>query len=77
VNRSAPRRSVCAPCGLPRVSPCSTGGTPLTSASTVVLGCHYTNTSGVGKDQVTTTLEGDAITLAAANAVLRLGNGDR
>ena len=43
----------------------------------VVLGWHYTNTPGLVKDQVTTTLDGDAITLAAANAVLRLGNGDR
>jgi hypothetical protein len=43
----------------------------------VVLGWHYTNTPGLRKDQVTVTLNGSAITLAATNAVLRLGNGDR
>lgn len=53
------------------------GHVGLTRTFRVVLGWHYTNTPGLIKDQVTVALDGSAITLAAANTVLRLGNGDR
>ena len=43
----------------------------------VVLRCHYTNTPGWENDQVTAILDGGPIGLAGANAVLRLGDGDR
>jgi hypothetical protein len=43
----------------------------------VVLGCHYTNTPGLVKDQVTAILDGEPIGLTTTNAVLRLGDGDR
>ena len=43
----------------------------------VVLGCHYTNTPVLVKDQVTALVDGDAIQLAGSNAVLRTGDGDR
>ena len=43
----------------------------------VVLGWHYTNTPGSDKDQVTAILDGVPIGLELANAVLRVGNGDR
>lgn len=43
----------------------------------VVLGCHYTNTPVLVKDQVTALVDGDAIQLTGSNAVLRTGDGDR
>lgn len=43
----------------------------------VVLGWHYTNAPESAKGQVTTVLAGDLMTLPAANAALRRGDGDR
>jgi hypothetical protein len=43
----------------------------------VVLGCHYTNTPPTAKGQVAPIIDGGAIGLTAANAVLRTGEGDR
>jgi hypothetical protein len=43
----------------------------------VVLGRHYTNTPERLNDQVTAIVDAGSISLAAANAVLRVGDGDR
>lgn len=42
-----------------------------------VLGCHYTNTPPATTGQVAAIINGEAIGLKAANAVLRTGEGDR
>lgn len=53
-------------------------GTPVRMGSHhVVLGWHYTNTPSLRKDQVTASLDGRPVGLGAANAVLRVGDGDR